>query len=423
MDFMIFFSKNHYLGGKNAVRCQPRTLPAKHYQQANLNTPNMKIKIAFVTPEYPHPKTPGICGGIGTSIMNLALEMSNKISNVSILVYGQEEDEVFEENGITFYRIKNSTRKKLPWYFTQKKIERLLKNLVKEGKVNIVEAADWTGITAFIKLKCPIVVKLHGSESYFSHFSKLPVKWRIRYAEKRALRNASALVSVSQYTAKTTKAIMSLKRDFAVIPNGIDIENFEAASENTAAPIILYFGTLVRKKGSLELPLIFNKVFERNIDAKLVLVGLDSNDPTTGNSSVWQMMRELFTHEALKNVSYAGSVAYSEIKKYISDATVCLFPSFAEALPVSWIEAMAMEKAVIASNIGWAKELIEDGKEGFLVHPKDHEEFADKILSLLLNKEKRSKFGIAAREKATTRFSIQVVAEQYIQFYNTVISK
>jgi hypothetical protein len=55
------------------------------------------------------------------------------------------------------------------------------------------------------------------------------------------------------------------------------------------------------------------------------------------------MMEELFTKEILK-VNYLGSVPYSEIKTYITQATVCVFPSFAEALPVSWIEAMAMEK-------------------------------------------------------------------------------
>lgn len=383
----------------------------------------MEIKIAFITPEYPHLRTPGICGGIGTSIMNLANEMARKGAKVSILVYGQQDDEVFEESGITFHRIKNSTQKRLPWFFTQKKIEKLLRNLVKEGKVNVVEAADWTGITAFIKLKCPIVVKLHGSESYFAHFSKLPVKWRIKYAEKRALQNADALISVSRYTAQETKYIMKLKKDFTIIPNGVDVENFEMASANTDFQKILYFGTLVRKKGALELPLIFNQVHARNREAKLVLVGLNSNDPTSGGHSVWEMMRTLFTPEALKNVSYPGAVAYGEIKKYIAEATVGVFPTFAEALPVSWIEAMAMGKAIVASDIGWAKELIEDAKEGFLVHPTNHQEFADKILRLLENETQRIQFGIAAREKAVMKFSVPVVADQNIKFYRDLIAK
>ena len=46
----------------------------------------------------------------------------------------------------------------------------------------------------------------------------------------------------------------------------------------------------------------------------------------------------------------------------------------------SGLEAMAMEKAIVATNIGWAKEMIKDGKEGFLVHPTQHKQFAECIL-------------------------------------------
>jgi hypothetical protein len=58
-------------------------------------------------------------------------------------------------------------------------------------------------------------------------------------------------------------------------------------------------------------------------------------------------------------VNYLGSVPYSEIKTYITQATVCVFPSFAEA-PVSWIEAMAMEKKLLASILV-GLDVIDDG--------------------------------------------------------------
>src|SRR5680860_459149 len=95
------------------------------------------------------------------------------------------------------------------------------------------------------------------------------------------------------------------------------------------------------------------------------------------------MMQKLFSPKALKNVTYVGAVTYSEIKKHIAQATVCVFPTFAEALPVSWLEAMAMQKPIVASNIGWAKEMIDEGVDGFLVNPKEHETYATKIVELL----------------------------------------
>jgi hypothetical protein len=72
-------------------------------------------------------------------------------------------------------------------------------------------------------------------------------------------------------------------------------------------------------------------------------VGKDVRDIASGNVSTWKMMQQLFTPEAIANVTYLGVVPYQEIKDII-ETTVCVFPTFAEALPVSWIEAMAMEK-------------------------------------------------------------------------------
>jgi hypothetical protein len=64
------------------------------------------MKIAFLTPEFPHPKM-GSSGGIGTSIFNLSKGLVTLGHEVSILVYGQKDDTFFVENDISFYIIKN----------------------------------------------------------------------------------------------------------------------------------------------------------------------------------------------------------------------------------------------------------------------------------------------------------------------------
>jgi len=380
------------------------------------------MKIGFLTPEFPHAGI-GVSGGIGTSIMNLAKGLEALGNDVLVFVYGQKEDEIFVENNITFYRIKNVKIKGLSRYLTQKKIEKLLNSLVKKKELDVVEAPDWTGITSFIKIDCPLVIKLNGSDTYFCHLDNRPVKAINRFHEKRALENADALLSVSSYTAALTTELFGLKRPFTIIPNSIDLSKFEnfGSEFDTNEPVILYFGTLIRKKGLLEMPLIFNKVFEQNPKARLVLVGRDTGDAITGNASTWEMMQPLFDPAAFNNVTYSGSVPYDQIKNEILRASVCIFPTFAEALPVSWIEAMAMRKAIVASDIGWANEVIDDGKDGFLAHPKNHTLFADRITTLLQNKELRTDFGLAAAQKAAEKFSIHPVAKQNLVFYNKLI--
>ena len=380
------------------------------------------MKIAFLTPEYPNPRT-GNSGGIGTSIKNLAVGLIAEGCSVHILVYGQKEDAVFEDNGVKIQQIKNVKFKGLSWFLTRKKIEKIINQLHSTNEIDIVEAPDWTGITSFIQpKKCPVVIRLNSSDTYFCHLDNRPVKWINKFHEKRALKNTDALLSVSQFTANKTNEVFGLKKEFTIIPNSIDINLFENNhSENSNTNTILYFGTLIRKKGLLELPLIFNEVILNKPDAKLVLVGKDASDVLTGNPSTWEMMKNQFTKEAFQNVSYLGSVPYQEIKEHIKNTTVCVFPTFAEALPVSWIEAMALKKPIVASNVGWANEVIDDGLDGFLVNPKNHKAYAEKILEVLENSKMQESFGIEARKKVVLKFSMETIAKQSLVFYKKTI--
>ncbi|RTZ08660.1 glycosyltransferase family 4 protein [Flavobacterium sp. GSP6] len=378
-------------------------------------------KIAFLSPEYPHPKT-GSSGGIGTSIKNLAMGLLAEGCSVRVLVYAQKEEAVFYDNGICIQQIRNVKFKGLSWYLTRKKLQNIIDTLYEDKKIDVVEAPDWTGITSFISpKKCKVVIRLHGSDTYFCHLDRRPVKWINKFHEKRALKKADGLLSVSQFTADTTNAVFGLNKQFTIIPNGIDLDAFSPDDKNKENKnTILYFGSLIRKKGLLELPFIFNAVVAKNPNAKLILLGKDVPDIISGNSSTWQMMQGIFSPAALLNVTYLGAVPYQDIKKHISTVTICVFPTFAEALPVSWIEAMALQKPIVASNIGWAQEVIDAGINGFLVHPKNHLEYATKIIQLLDDAVLQKAFGLAAEKKVKEKFSKEKVAQQSVVFYKKV---
>ena len=378
-------------------------------------------KIAFLSPEYPHPKT-GSSGGIGTSIKNLAMGLLAEGCSVRVLVYAQKEEAVFYDNGICIQQIRNVKFKGLSWYLTRKKLQNIIDTLYEDKKIDVVEAPDWTGITSFISpKKCPVVIRLNGSDTYFCHLDQRPVKWINKFHEKRALKKADGLLSVSQFTADTTNAVFGLNKQFTIIPNGIDLDAFSPDDKNKEnTNTILYFGSLIRKKGLLELPFIFNAVVAKNPNAKLILLGKDVPDIISGNSSTWQMMQGIFSPAALLNVTYYGAVPYQDMKQHISTATICVFPAFAEALPVSWIEAMALQKPIVASNIGWAPEVIDAGVNGFLVHPKNHLEYATKIIQLLDDAVLQKAFGLAAEKKVKEKFSKEKVAQQSVVFYKKV---
>ena len=377
------------------------------------------MHLAFLTPEYAHPySTP--FGGLGTSIKNLAEQLVRKNLDITVFVHGQEKDDYFEENGIRFYFIKQINYDFLGWYRYRKYLEIYLNKIIKQEQIDILEGPDWTGITAFIKFSCPLVLRMHGSDSYFCKLEGRRQKKKNFWFEKLALKNADHLLSVSEFTAKKTREIFKLKKEIKVIPNSVDIKVFTPSGEQPVPDTILYFGSIIRKKGVLELAHIFKLINEQNPNARLIMAGRNIPDIQTGKSTR-ALFEEILKKESRENVSWLGSLPYEKVKAEISKAAVIVLPSFAEALPMTWLEAMGMEKAMVTSDIGWAKEVMIDGETGYTVNPKDHAAYAEKILGLLNNRKLAEEMGVAARKRVVEKFSTDLIVKENIKFYESVI--
>ena len=98
-----------------------------------------------------------------------------------------------------------------------------------------------------------------------------------------------------------------------------------------------------------------------------------------------------------------------------------MFPSFAETLGMVTIESMALQKPVVNTSIGWAQELIEDGVNGYLVHPSDIDLYAQRILTLLNDENLCAKIGKAARKKVERTFNIEMLSDQNLAYYKSVL--
>ena len=129
------------------------------------------MHIAFLTPEFPHERV-AHAAGIGTSIKNLVVALAKEKVKVSVFVYGQQEDAVLIEEGMTIHLIKNRKYKFMGWYYHRKYLQNYLNKHILSEQIDAVEAPDWTGITAFMRLKVPLVIRFHGSDTYFCHIEK-----------------------------------------------------------------------------------------------------------------------------------------------------------------------------------------------------------------------------------------------------------
>ena len=382
------------------------------------------MHIAFLTPEYPHAKLTHTAG-IGTSIQNLAIALVGEGVQVTVFVYGQKEKEVFNDKEVRIHCIKHKKYKYLGWYLYRKYIENYCNSIIKKEKIDLLEAVDWTGITAFMNFKIPLVIRFHGSDTYFCHLEQRKQKWKNFFFEKRAVSNADAFIAPTTFAGELSKKLFRLKnKEIQTIYHGLDLTRFEnKAPEQFEEGLILYVGTLIRKKGVFELPAIFNKVLQQYPKSRLLLIGADAADVQTQSNSTWELVQQQFNPTDLNKVQYLGKIPYDQLQQYIRKANVCVFPSFAETLGMVTLEAMAMQKAVVNSNFEWAQELMVDGESGCLIAPNDHDSFANTVIDLLQNKAKCAELGTQARQRVEAQFDSKKIVKQNIEYYQQLIKK
>ena len=377
------------------------------------------MHIGFLTSEYPENNQP--TGGIGSSIYHLSQAFLNEGLKISIFIYDQDENSVTENDNLKIYKIKRGHYKFGGFYFYRKHLQNYLNTVIQKEKIDAIEIPDWTGISAFMKLKCPIILKLHGSDAYFCHLEGRKQKAKNRFFEKNAYKNADAIIAVSDFVGNKTNEIFQFNKEYKVIHNLIPLDRFVPNHQNIKPNTMLYFGSIIRKKGVLELAEIFNLVIEKKPETQLILAGRDVIDIFEKESTL-NLFRKKLSKNALSHLDYRGVLDYNEIQELIKQVNLVVLPSFAEAFPMTWLETMALEKPLISSNIGWAKEIMIDSKTGYAIDPKAHQVYADRLLKIMDNPELGKNLGKQARTHLTYHFSYKVIVKESIIFYERKIN-
>jgi glycosyltransferase involved in cell wall biosynthesis len=120
-----------------------------------------------------------------------------------------------------------------------------------------------------------------------------------------------------------------------------------------------------------------------------------------------------------KVVTFTGF--QQDVPSYIAAMDVFVLPSVIEGFGIVLLEAMAMEKPVVATTVGGIPEIVEDQATGFLVPPKDSSALAQKIIYLLENPSIREKLGQAGRTRVLDRFSTGRMVSQLQSLYEELI--
>ncbi|MHA1279546.1 MAG: glycosyltransferase [Candidatus Helarchaeota archaeon] len=110
----------------------------------------------------------------------------------------------------------------------------------------------------------------------------------------------------------------------------------------------------------------------------------------------------------------------TEVAKYYQLADLYIHAARSDNFPNVILEAMSCGTPVIATNVGGIAEQIVHGKTGWLVPPQDYEAMSDMILRMITNVDKQKQMAIDAANTAKKRFSLEEMAEGYLDFYKEV---
>lgn len=144
-------------------------------------------------------------------------------------------------------------------------------------------------------------------------------------------------------------------------------------------------------------------------------------DWKTDRPSRWELCHAELSPQAQARTTYLDPRPYSEFTEIIQKSAFCVFPSYAEALPLSWLEAMACGKPAVAYDFGWAPEIVTSGQDGLLVPLGYAEALARAMVRLLGAPDEALELDRRGRAKVEKRFSGDGVAEQSIQWYTEVV--
>ncbi|MHB8259070.1 MAG: N-acetyl-alpha-D-glucosaminyl L-malate synthase BshA [Bacteroidia bacterium] len=258
----------------------------------------------------------------------------------------------------------------------------------------------------------PFITTLHGTDITLVGRDPafLPV---IRYS----LENSDAVTSVSKSLKEDTMSIFDLKKEIEVIPNFIDLTEynlpFDKCHRNRYAPdgekILIHISNFRKVKRVDDVLRVFDKV-RKQIPAKLILVG---DGPE--RAGIDKLCRELNTCGDIISV---GKIA--DPKDVLSIADLFILPSETESFGLAALEAMAMKIPVISTNTGGLPELNINGVTGYMSDVGDVDDMAKNALHILSNEAMLAQFKASAYKRAKD-FDITKVLKDYENLYDLVV--
>ncbi|HTC85591.1 MAG TPA: glycosyltransferase family 4 protein [Candidatus Acidoferrum sp.] len=188
--------------------------------------------------------------------------------------------------------------------------------------------------------------------------------------------------------------------------SGVNLVRFEVARLPSGPITFLMIARLIRDKGVAEYVEAARRVRLQRPDVRFLLVGPLDPNPSAFNQA------DVDAWVASGVVEYLGST--QDVRPFIAEATIYVLPSYGEGMPRSVLEAMAMGRPIVTTDVPGCRETVVPGRNGMLVPVRDAVALADALLQLIAS-DRLAEMGAESRRLAEERFDVRVVNRTIVE--------
>ena len=288
------------------------------------------------------------------------------------------------------------------------RIRRVIKQYAPDIIHNDIFTANLWGTLAGKLEKKPVIISYKSTLKYY------PLHKRIIDFLLSKLADKIITISHSNVNLLVNKARFN-KNKIVIIHEGINTDFFKPKSkaENNKIKIIAIIGRLTEQKNHKLFLDTAKIVLEKHPEIKFLIVG----------DGKLRKELENYTNKLgiEEDVKFLGET--KRIKEIYEKTDILASTSSWEGTPIVIIEAMAMNKPVLATSVGGVNEIIDNKINGFLVEPENAEKLAKKLIYLIENPKIARKAGEKAREKIIKNFNIKRKVKEMGELYQEFIKK
>lgn len=217
----------------------------------------------------------------------------------------------------------------------------------------------------------------------------------------RIWKHAREIVAVSEFTRQL--ALKKYSRDIRVVPNGVDLGALQATQISVNdPPRIVFAGRFMDQKNPLQFVQTLSELKEHKWQAVMI-----------GDGSLAADVRCAIDAAGLQDRFHlTGWIDPGEVLRWFDRSDILFMPSRSEGLPVVGVQALAKGLAIVASRVGGFVDLVESGRNGYLIETEDQAGFATSLEGLLSDPDRLVSFRAASLEKSAT-FELEQIVREY----------